>query len=299
MSEKIDPQAAGRAAEPGLVLPPVAPAAAAPAVAPAVAPPAVVPAPVAAPAPGAADDAAAGTRASRPRTPRGTSVAGQDGRLDAATAQMRLQLQRAAVPTEDPIGDPPSTVSAWNIANALTVFRLALVPVFVVALFAGTGHQVGLRVLAWAVFAVASVTDRIDGELARKRNLITDFGKLADPIADKALIGAALIGLSVLGDLPWWVTVVMLVRELGVTLLRFWVLRHGVIPASRGGKLKTLLQSVGTGLFVLLPIGDWVKPIAWVFMALAVVVAVATGFDYVARAVRLRRESLLAAAAGH
>ena len=158
---------------------------------------------------------------------------------------MRLQLQRAAVPTDDPIGDPPSTVSAWNIANALTVFRLALVPVFVVALFAGTGHQVGLRVLAWAVFAVASVTDRIDGEIARKRNLITDFGKLADPIADKALIGAALIGLSVLGDLPWWVTVVMLVREVGVTLLRFWVLRHGVIPASRGGKLKTLLQSVG------------------------------------------------------
>lgn len=234
-------------------------------------------------------DPAAG-RAPRTRTPR---AAGQEGRLDAATAQMRLQLQRAEVP--DPIGDPPDTVSAWNIANALTVFRLALVPVFVVALFAGSGHDLGLRVLAWAVFAVASVTDRIDGELARKRNLVTDFGKLADPIADKALIGAALIGLSVLGDLPWWVTVVVLAREVGVTLLRFWVLRHGVIPASRGGKLKTLLQSVATGLFVLLPVGGWLKPIAWVVMVAAVIVAVVTGLDYVARAVRLRRESLLAA----
>ncbi|WP_375485500.1 CDP-diacylglycerol--glycerol-3-phosphate 3-phosphatidyltransferase [uncultured Jatrophihabitans sp.] len=194
--------------------------------------------------------------------------------------------------TEDPIGDPPSPASAWNIANALTVLRLLLVPVFVVALFAQGGHHLGMRVLAWAVFAVASVTDRIDGELARKRGLVTDFGKLADPIADKALIGAALIGLSVLGDLPWWVTVVMLAREVGVTLLRFWVLQHGVIAASRGGKLKTLLQAVATGLFVLLPVGDWLRPIAWVVMIAAIVVALATGADYVARAVRLRRDSL-------
>jgi CDP-diacylglycerol--glycerol-3-phosphate 3-phosphatidyltransferase len=194
--------------------------------------------------------------------------------------------------TEDPIGDVPSAVSAWNIANGLTVFRLVLVPVFVLVLFAGGGHDTLWRVLAWAVFAVASVTDRIDGEIARKRNLITEFGKLADPIADKALVGAALIGLSVLHELPWWITIVMLVRELGVTLLRFWVIRHGVIPASRGGKVKTLLQGVATGLFVLIPIGSWLKPIAWAFMAAAVVVALATGVDYVARAIRLRRESL-------
>src|SRR5262249_11353947 len=148
-------------------------------------------------------------------------------------------------------------VSAWNVANALTVFRLALVPVFLLALFAGSGHDVGWRIVACAIFALASITDRIDGELARKRGLITEFGKLADPIADKALIGAALIGLSVLGDLPWWVTVVVLVRDVGVTLLRFWVIRHGVIPASRGGKLKTLLQAVATGLFILIPIGSW------------------------------------------
>jgi len=191
--------------------------------------------------------------------------------------------------TDDPIGDPPSPASAWNIANALTVFRLALVPVFIVALFAGDGHDTGWRVVAWAIFAVASVTDRIDGDIARKRGLVTEFGKLADPIADKALIGAALIGLSALDDLPWWITIVILVREIGVTLLRFWVIRHGVIPASRGGKLKTLLQAVATGLFILIPIGSWLKPVAWIFMAAAVVVALATGVDYVLRAVRLRR----------
>ncbi len=107
-------------------------------------------------------------------------------------------------------------------------------PVFVVVLFHGSGHLTGWRVAAWAVFAVASVTDRLDGEIARRRNLVTEFGKLADPIADKALVGAALVGLSVLNDLPWWVTVVILVREVGVTVLRFWVIRHGVLAASRG-----------------------------------------------------------------
>src|SRR3954453_14937700 len=192
--------------------------------------------------------------------------------------------------TDDPIGDPPSPASAWNIANALTVFRLVLVPVFVVALFAHGGHETGWRVLAWVIFAVASVTDRIDGDIARKRGLVTEFGKLADPIADKALIGAALIGLSILGDLPWWITVVMLVREIGVTGLRFWVIRLGVIPASRGGKLKTLLQAVATGWFVLLPVGSWTKPLAWTFMIAAIIVALLTGVDYVARALRLRRD---------
>ncbi len=195
--------------------------------------------------------------------------------------------------TDDPIGDPVSSVSAWNVANALTVLRLLLVPVFVVTLFADGGHNDTWRVIAWAVFAVASITDQIDGHIARKRNIVTEFGKLADPIADKALAGAALIGLSVLGDLPWWITVVMLTREIGVTLLRFWVLRHGVIPASRGGKLKTLLQGVAIGLYVL-PLSGWLHGLATVIMYLAVAVALATGVDYVARAMRLRRESLRA-----
>jgi CDP-diacylglycerol--glycerol-3-phosphate 3-phosphatidyltransferase len=191
----------------------------------------------------------------------------------------------------DPMTAPPNEVSAWNLANALTVFRLVLVPVFLVALFAHGGHETAWRVAAWAVFAVASVTDRIDGELARKRNSVTEFGKLADPIADKALVGAALIGLSLLADLPWWVTVVILVREVGVTVLRFWVIRHGVIAASRGGKLKTLLQGVAIGLFVL-PEWGWLRDIAWVVMIAAIVVALVTGLDYVGRAVKLRRASL-------
>ena len=197
---------------------------------------------------------------------------------------------------DDPIGDPPSAVSAWNIANALTVLRLALVPVFVVALFTHGGHDNGWRIGAWAIFAIASVTDRIDGDLARKRHIVTEFGKLADPIADKALIGAALIGLSVLHDLPWWITIVVLTRELGVTVLRFWVIRHGVIPASRGGKLKTLLQAVATGLYVL-PLTGWLHVVAQVIMYVAIVVALATGVDYVARAVRLRRTARLRQAA--
>lgn len=189
---------------------------------------------------------------------------------------------------DDPIADAPSAVSAWNIANALTVFRLFLVPVFLVALFADGGHNTGWRIVACLVFAAASITDRFDGEIARKRGLVTEFGKLADPIADKTLVGAALIGLSVLGDLPWWVTIVMVVREVGVTVLRFWVIRHGVISASRGGKLKTLLQTVAIGLFVLPLSGFWLD-VAWVIMLAAIVVALVTGADYVGRAVRLRR----------
>jgi CDP-diacylglycerol--glycerol-3-phosphate 3-phosphatidyltransferase len=189
---------------------------------------------------------------------------------------------------DDPIAEAPSPVSAWNIANGLTVLRLLLVPVFALVLVHGDGHDTGWRIGAWAVFAVASITDRFDGELARKRGLVTEFGKLADPIADKALVGTALVGLSSLGDLAWWVTVVMLVREVGVTLLRFWVIRHGVIAASRGGKVKTLLQAVAIGLYVL-PLSGWLHIVAVVVMGAAIVLALITGGDYVARAVRLRR----------
>jgi CDP-diacylglycerol--glycerol-3-phosphate 3-phosphatidyltransferase len=186
------------------------------------------------------------------------------------------------------------TASTWNIANALTVFRLVLVPLFVLALFADGGHQVGWRWAAWGVFAVASYTDRIDGQLARSRNLVTSFGKLVDPIADKALIGAALIGLSLLDELPWWITVLVLAREVGVTLLRFWVIRHGVIPASRGGKLKAFLQAVAIGLYVL-PLSGWLGTGRAVVMAIALVVTVVTGIDYVARALTLRQTSERAA----
>jgi CDP-diacylglycerol---glycerol-3-phosphate 3-phosphatidyltransferase len=170
-----------------------------------------------------------------------------------------------------------------NVANALTVLRLVLVPVFVACLLAG---GTGWRVAAFVVFGVASVTDLLDGRLARSRGLITDFGKIADPIADKALTGAALVTLSALGELAWWVTVVILAREISVTLLRFWVIRRGVIAASRGGKLKTLLQVVAIALYVLPGPPAAVREVV---MAAAVAVTVVTGIDYGVRAVRLHR----------
>jgi CDP-diacylglycerol--glycerol-3-phosphate 3-phosphatidyltransferase len=196
-------------------------------------------------------------------------------------------------------GDPLTTpvtarVSNLNVANQLTILRLLLVPVFAVALLWDGGDSSPWRIAAFGVFAVASWTDRIDGQLARSRGLVTSFGKLADPIADKALIGTALIGLSVLDQLPWWVTAIVVVREAGVTLLRFWVIRHGVIPASRGGKLKTLLQGVAIGLYVL-PLSGWLGPARAVVMAVAVAVTVVTGVDYVARALTLRQTSERAA----
>jgi CDP-diacylglycerol--glycerol-3-phosphate 3-phosphatidyltransferase len=194
----------------------------------------------------------------------------------------------------DPLAQPTSSASTWNVANGLTVFRLLLVPLFVLALLQEGGHQSGWRLVAFGVFAVASYTDRVDGQLARSRNLVTSFGKLADPIADKALMGAALIGLSALDDLPWWITLLVLSRELGVTVLRFWVIRHGVIPASRGGKLKTLLQGLAIG-FYLLPLTGWAASGRAAFMAVAVVLTVVTGLDYVARALTLRQTSERAA----
>lgn len=194
----------------------------------------------------------------------------------------------------DPASQPAQTAHVVNIANGLTLLRLLLVPAFVLLLLANGGHSAGWRVLAFVAFAVATVTDLVDGDIARSRGLVTDVGKVADPIADKALTGAALISLSALGDLPWWVTTLVMVRELGVTGLRFFVIRHGVIPASRGGKVKTLLQNVAIGLYVL-PLSAWAGSLRWWLMAAAVVVTVVTGADYVARAVRLRRTSERAA----
>jgi CDP-diacylglycerol--glycerol-3-phosphate 3-phosphatidyltransferase len=206
----------------------------------------------------------------------------------------------AAVPALDARSTAPSPSSAVagttvpvpaglvNIANVLTMVRILLVPVFGWFLLAHP-HHTGFRIAAVVVFAVASFTDRLDGQLARERGLVTEFGTMADPLADKALMGMALIGLSLLGELPWWVTVVILARELGITLLRFWVIRHGVIPASRGGKAKTMTQAVAIGLY-LLPLPDGIHWIAQVVMAVALVLTVVTGVDYVLSAMRRARE---------
>jgi len=184
---------------------------------------------------------------------------------------------------------PAAVRSVWTPANVVTSVRLVLVPLVVAALL--VDDDGGWRLVATALFVLAAATDRLDGWLARHRDEVTEWGKLVDPIADKALMGGALVTLSWLGDLPWWVTVVILVRELGITALRLAVLRYVVIPASRGGKLKTVLQSVGIGLF-LLPLDrlpDAVGTVAWVVVLLAVVVTVVTGVDYVRRGWQVRR----------
>lgn len=183
--------------------------------------------------------------------------------------------------------------SLWNIANLLTMMRLVLVPAFVALLLQDGGYDPAWRAWAWAAFAVAMITDIFDGHLARTYNLVTDFGKIADPIADKAIMAAGLISLSALGDLPWWVTGVILFRELGITLMRFWVIRHGVIPASRGGKMKTLSQGIAVGMYVLALTGPLATLRFWV-MAVAVVLTVLTGLDYVRQAIVLRRAGLAA-----
>lgn len=186
----------------------------------------------------------------------------------------------------------------WNLPNVLTTVRILLVPFFVWFLLAG-GHageeSPGLRWAAFAVFAVAMYTDKLDGDIARSRGLVTSFGKIADPIADKFLTGAAFIVLSVLDELWWWVTVLILLREWGITLMRFVVLRYGVMPASRGGKLKTVLQA-GALLLMLAPlaplVGAWYPWAGWTVMGAALVVTLVTGADYVLKAWRLRRSAL-------
>lgn len=181
-------------------------------------------------------------------------------------------------------------VPVLNAANGLTALRLVLVPVFIGLVIASGLQHLGSRIAAAVVFIVASLTDFVDGWIARRFGLVTSFGKVADPIADKALTGTALVLLSAYGRLSWWVTVVILARELGVTLVRFWVIRYGVIAASRGGKAKTALQILAIAWY-LWPFGPGLAAVGPWIMAAAVLATVATGADYVARALRLRRRS--------
>lgn len=191
---------------------------------------------------------------------------------------------------------PPSN---WNLPNALTVLRILLVPVFLVVLLAEGGTEPTLRVWAFVVFVVAMVTDWIDGTLARRWDLITDFGKIADPIADKALMAAALIGLWMVGTLPFWVPLVILVREFGITVLRFVIIRWVVLPASKGGKIKTVLQTAAIALMLLwVPALVWFPAIglawtvvAWLAMTAAIIVTLVTGVDYCVKSYRLVQEA--------
>ena len=181
--------------------------------------------------------------------------------------------------------------SAWNLANLVTALRIALVPFFAWALLVDGGHSTTARLVATGLFVVAAATDRLDGWLARRSGQVTDLGKLLDPIADKVLIGTALVLLSWLGDLSWWITAIILVRELGITAMRFFLLRYVVLPASRGGKVKTVLQAVAIGLY-LLPLDELpvvVEVVAAVVMAAALLVTVVTGVDYARAGLAIRR----------
>ena len=194
------------------------------------------------------------------------------------------------VDAADPAATPPQTAKLLNLPNSLTVLRLAIVPLFAYLLLANGGLGDAGRYWATLAFAVAIITDRYDGMIARRTNQVTEFGKLADPIADKALTGTALIGLSILALLSWWVTGAILVREVGVTLLRFWVIRDGVIASSRGGKLKTVVQALAIGLYIL-PISGLMASARFWVMAAALALTLVTGVDYVYRALSLRRTS--------
>jgi CDP-diacylglycerol--glycerol-3-phosphate 3-phosphatidyltransferase len=187
-------------------------------------------------------------------------------------------------------GDSPA--SSGNLANIITVVRILLAPLFVVLLVLDGGADGPLRIAAAVLFIVAIATDGVDGMLARRRNLVTDLGILLDPIADKLLTGAALVMLAVLAELPWWVVAIILVREWGITVYRFIALRDRVIPASRGGKLKTVVQAVAIS-FALLPLwavlGDGVHVVNTVLMSAAVVLTVVTGIEYLVQARRAAR----------
>lgn len=204
----------------------------------------------------------------------------------------RIDRDAAAASEKHPVGpmaEPETT--PWNVPNALTAFRIVLVPLLAWMLLSHPDDP-WWRLGTAALFTVAILTDTLDGYLARKHNIVTKFGKLADPIADKALTGMALIGLSIIGELPWWVTIVILVREWGITVMRFAMLRYGVMAAGRGGKIKTVIQAVAIILY-LLPfntIAPWAHVVAVAVMGAAFLITVVSGLDYVRDAVRTRRQ---------
>ena len=182
--------------------------------------------------------------------------------------------------------------SNWNVPNALTVLRIVMVPIFVVVLFRHPDDS-GWRLAATGVFTLAILTDLADGAIARRWNLITDFGKLWDPFADKALTGAAFISLSILGELPWFFTVLILLREWGITGLRAVVAKYGIMAATKGGKLKTVIQSIALVLFLrgLHVLPGWFQVVAWLVMWAALLLTLSTGLDYVKEAIKLRRRA--------
>jgi CDP-diacylglycerol--glycerol-3-phosphate 3-phosphatidyltransferase len=170
-------------------------------------------------------------------------------------------------------------VKDFNLPNALTIFRILALPFCAYALFKNGGGDNSWRIIAFTLFFIVGLSDILDGKIARSRNQITEFGKLLDPIADKAMLATASIGASLLGMLSWWVTAIFLIREVAVTILRFAVIKKGVIPASKGAKLKTFFQSFGVGFYIL-PLPPYLNIPRDLFMAVAIYLTITTGVDY-------------------
>lgn len=164
--------------------------------------------------------------------------------------------------------------------NTLTVTRIALIPLGVYVLFLDGGDNPKYQALAWTVFFILGLTDILDGRWARNSNRITALGTFLDPVADKALIGSAMISLSIQGRFPWWITILILTREIGITLFRLMVIKGGVIPASKGGKLKTLMQNFGVGFFML-PFPSWLEWFRVAFISVAIILTITTAYDYI------------------
>jgi CDP-diacylglycerol--glycerol-3-phosphate 3-phosphatidyltransferase len=166
-----------------------------------------------------------------------------------------------------------------NLPNFLTIARILALPFCAWALFKNGGNDPDWQIIAWVMFFVVGMTDVLDGRIARSRNQISAFGTLLDPIADKAFIATALIGLSILDKMPWWVTIVILVREVGVTILRFAVLKRGIIAASKGGKIKSLIQNFSVGFYIL-PLPEYLFLPRDILLGVAIVLTITSGYQY-------------------
>ena len=174
-----------------------------------------------------------------------------------------------------------------NLPNALTVARILALPFCAWALFKNGGNDPDWQIISWLMFFAVGMTDVLDGRIARKRNQISAFGTLLDPIADKAFIATALIGLSLLDKMPWWVTIVILMREVGITLLRFAVIKRGIIAASKGGKIKSLIQNFSVGLYIL-PLPEYLFVPRDILLGVAIILTITSGFEYLRNVIRAR-----------
>ena len=172
-----------------------------------------------------------------------------------------------------------------NLPNALTIFRILALPFCAYALFKNGGDDDSWRIIAFTLFFIVGLSDILDGKIARSRNQITEFGKLLDPIADKAMLATASIGASLLGMLSWWVTAIFLIREVAVTILRFAVIKNGVIPASKGAKLKTFFQNFSVGFYIL-PLPSYLYLPRDLFTAVAIYLTITTGVTYFRKALK-------------